>query len=97
MHPSLTAAPGPRVLLTAAGVWSPGTHPASGALAPATALPLGLSGSSLAYARDPGNAPRLQLGRAVPRGVRTGLWVRKYAPRLCVLAAAPAAVCLAAH
>ena len=61
MHPSLTTAPGPRVPLTAADAWSPGIHLTSGALAPATALPLALPGSSLAYARDPGDAPRLHL------------------------------------
>ena len=97
MHPSLTAAPGPRVLLAAADLWSPGTHPTSGALAPATALPLALSGSSLAYARDPGNAPRLQLGRTVPGGDRSGLWLRNAAAGLCVLAAAAAAVSFTAQ
>src|SRR3984957_1223710 len=87
VHPSLTAAPGPRVPLAAAGVWSPGTRLASGVLAPATALPLALT-----YICDPDNAPRLPSGRTAPGGDRSGLWLRNAAAGLCVLAAAAAAV-----
>ena len=97
MHPSLTPAPDPRVLLTAADIWSPGIHLTSGTLAPATALPLALSGPSLAYARDPGNGPRLRPGRTVPGGDRSGLWLRNAAAGLCVLAAAAAAVSFTAQ
>ena len=92
MHPSLTAAPGPRVPLAAADVWSPGTRLTSGALAPATAVPL-----ALAYICDPDNAPRLQPGRTVPGGDRSGLWLRNAAAGLCVLAAAAAAVSFTAQ
>ena len=92
MHPSLTAAPGPRSLLAAADLWSPGTHRTSGALAPAAAFPL-----ALAYIRDPDNAPRLQPGRTVPGGDRSGLWLRNAAAGLCVLAAAAAAVSFTAQ
>jgi len=95
--PSLIAAPGPRVVLAAADLWSPSTHPASGALAPATALPLALPGSSLAYARDPDNAPRRKLGRTVPGDDPSGLWLRNAAAGLCVLAAAAAAVSFTAQ
>ena len=97
MHPSLTPAPDPRVLLTAADIWSPGIHLTSGTLAPATALPLALFGPSLAYARDPGNGPRLQPGRTVPGGDRSGLWLRNAAAGLCILAAAAAAVSFTAQ
>jgi hypothetical protein len=97
VHPSLTPAPDPRVLLTAADIWSPGIHLTSGTLAPATALPLALFGPSLAYARDPGNGPRLQPGRTVPGGDRSGLWLRNAAAGLCVLAAAAAAVSFTAQ
>jgi Protein of unknown function (DUF2637) len=92
VHRSLTAAPGPRSLLAAADLWSPGTPRTSGALAPAAAFPL-----ALAYIRDPDNAPRLQPGRAVPRGDRSGLWLRNAAAGLCVLAAAAAAVSFTAQ
>jgi hypothetical protein len=97
VHPSLTLAPDPRVLLTAADIWSPGIHLTSGTLAPATALPLALFGPSLACARDPGNGPRLQPGRTVPGGDRSGLWLRSAAAGLCILAAAAAAVSFTAQ
>ena len=87
MHPSLTAAPGPRSLLAAADLWSPGAHRTSGALAPAAAFPL-----VLAYICDPDNASRLQRGRPAPGSDRSGLWLRNAAAGLCVLAAAAAAV-----
>jgi hypothetical protein len=92
VHPSLTAAPGPRSLLAAADLWSPGTHRTSGALAPAAAFPL-----ALAHICDPDNAPSLQPGRTVPGGDRSGLWLRNAAAGLCVLAAAAAAVSFTAQ
>jgi len=92
VHPSLTAAPGPRSLLAAADLWSPGTHRTSGALAPAAAFPL-----ALAYICDPDNASRLQPERTVPDGDRSGLWLRNAAAGLCVLAAAAAAVSFTAQ
>jgi hypothetical protein len=92
VHPSLTAAPGPRSLLAAADLWSPGTHRTSGALAPAAAFPL-----ALAHICDPDNAPSLQPGRTAPGGDRSGLWLRNAAAGLCVLAAAAAAVSFTAQ
>jgi Protein of unknown function (DUF2637) len=92
VHPRLTAAPGPRSLLAAADLWAPGTHRTSGALAPAAAFPL-----ALAYICDPDNASRLEPGRPVPGGDRSGLWLRNAAAGLCVLAAAAAAVSFTAQ
>jgi hypothetical protein len=92
VHPSLTAAPGPRSLLAAADLWSPGTRRTSGALVPAAAFPL-----ALAYICDPDNAPKPQPGRAAPGGDRSGLWLRNAAAGLCVLAAAAAAVSFTAQ
>ena len=92
MHPSLTAAPGPRSLLAAADLWSPGTHRTSGAVALAAAFPL-----ALAYICDPDNAHSAPLARTVPGGDRSGLWLRNAAAGLCVLAAAAAAVSFTAQ
>jgi hypothetical protein len=92
VHPSLTAAPGSRSLLGAANLWSPGIHRTSGALAPAAAFPL-----APAYICDPDNASRLQPGRTVSGGDRSGLWLRNAAAGLCVLAAAAAAVSFTAQ
>ena len=58
---------------------------------------MALFGPSLAYARDPGNGPRLQRGRTVPGGDGSGLWLRNAAAGLYVLAAAAAAVSFTAQ
>jgi hypothetical protein len=100
VHPSLTPAPGSRVLLAELDAWRPGIHltaaarSSAGVVAMAPAFPLALSGPSLASARNPISAPP---GRAVPTSDRSGLWLRNAAGGLCVLAAAAAAVSFTAQ
>ena len=108
MHPSLRAAPSPRMLLAEIGAGFPGTHitvgatagPTAGyreAFAMAPAFPRALSSPSLAYASEPNNVVRPQPPRAVPGRDQSGLWLRNAAVGLCVLAAAAAVVSFTAQ
>ena len=100
MHPTLTPAPAPAILLTPAVTGLPSarlTTGTGGALAPA--VPLALSGparSPLVYVSRP-NPITPQPGRAVADSDRSGLWLRNAAGGLCVLAAAAAAVSFTAQ
>ena len=100
MHPTLTPAPAPAILLAAAGAGSPPARLTTGPVgAPAPAVPLALSGparSPLAYVSRP-NLITPRPGRTVPAGDRSGLWLRNAAAGLLVLAAASAAVSFTAQ
>ncbi len=100
MHPTLTPAPAPAILLAAPGAGSPATCLTTGAVGVLTpAVPLALSGparSPLVYVSRP-NPITPRPHSAVSAGDRSGPWLRNASVGLCVLAAAAATVSFTAQ
>jgi len=100
VHPTLTPAPAPAILLAVPGAGSQAARLTTGAIsALAPAVPLALSGSARSpfiYASSPDPIiPRS--ARTLPDGDRSDLWLRNAAAGLLILAAAAAAVSFTAQ